>query len=77
MWKIRWIACLPSGLSVLGVCYAVLGRVRLQSVLDNKTAPCTLFVEVASQRAAELSTNRRRRLRRRDVVCEMPVVFGK
>lgn len=24
MWKIRWIACLPNGLSVLGVCYAVL-----------------------------------------------------
>lgn len=77
MWKIRWIACLSNGLSVLGVCYAVLGRARLQSVLDNKTAPCTLFVEVASQRAAELSTNLRRRLRHCDVVCEKAVVSGK
>lgn len=36
MSKIGRTACLPRGLSVLGVCYAVLGRVRLQSLLDNK-----------------------------------------
>lgn len=77
MWKIRWISCLPNGLSVLGVCYAVLLRVRLQSVLDNKIAPCTLLVKVASQRAAELSTDLCQKLRHRDVVCKMPIFFEK
>lgn len=65
----EWIKCIR--------CMLCCPKVRLQSVLDNKTAPCTLFVEVASQRAAELSTDLQRRLWHRDVVCEMLVGFGK